>query len=343
MSLNLSAKLSPQQRWHQFRDNHVPQLSRRQKWRYAALSIIVLLIFIVMILPFLLPLSGETIDPQELIDANGDFMTLSNTSIYYQHIPTNGETVILVHGQAGSTKTWRSTLPALAEAGYNVYAIDLPGYGLSEKGLAVDFSHEFAAGLILDFMDAHDVEAAHLVAHAFGANIAVYVAQEAPERVLSLALAAPTFFDYPPPQVPESMLNTFFIKRWLQVSIRWILPVAVEEQLRSAVKFDEVVTDDLISDYSRLTQTEDWELTVIGVLRDSHRNQLPLGLEATDQRIMLFWGTEDGWATPDAAEGMLEKFPHAALTSFEGVGHMPMHEVAADFNDALINFLDNSS
>lgn len=335
-------KHTPQQRWHQFREDYLPQLSRRQQWAYGSLAIMIIVIFVMLILPFLLPLAGDTVaDNAQLADDNGNFLLVNGVRIYYQRINGAGEQIILIHGQAGSTLTWKSTMPALAAAGYDVLAFDLPGYGLSQKGYDLDFSHAFAVDLLISLMDALNIGQTHLVAHAFGGNIALFAAQENPDRIKSLSLVAPTFFDYSPPSVPETLLNTFFLERWWRISLRWILPEAVGEQLRSATKFDNVVDEGLIADYSRLMRTENWEYTALGVIRDNHRNGLPDSLENTRQPIALLWGTEDGWAAPDAADGMLEKFPNASLFSFEGAGHLPMHEVPEEFNAVLINFLDN--
>ena len=45
----------------------------------------------------------------------------------------NGPAVVLVHGLFVNADHWRRNLPALAEAGYRVYSIDLLGYGYSDK------------------------------------------------------------------------------------------------------------------------------------------------------------------------------------------------------------------
>ncbi|KAL3900398.1 MAG: hypothetical protein SGARI_006253, partial [Bacillariaceae sp.] len=52
---------------------------------------------------------------------------------YQQAGPVTGEPVVLVHGLFVNSDHWRKTLLGLAEEGYNVYAIDLWGYGYSSK------------------------------------------------------------------------------------------------------------------------------------------------------------------------------------------------------------------
>ncbi|MGZ6834149.1 MAG: alpha/beta fold hydrolase, partial [Mycobacteriaceae bacterium] len=43
-----------------------------------------------------------------------------------------GETLLLVHGMAGSSDTWRHVMPKLSSR-YRVLAPDLPGHGASAK------------------------------------------------------------------------------------------------------------------------------------------------------------------------------------------------------------------
>jgi pimeloyl-ACP methyl ester carboxylesterase len=52
---------------------------------------------------------------------------------YQQAGPATGAPVLLVHGLFVNSDHWRKTIAGLAEEGYNVYAIDLWGYGYSSK------------------------------------------------------------------------------------------------------------------------------------------------------------------------------------------------------------------
>jgi pimeloyl-ACP methyl ester carboxylesterase len=52
---------------------------------------------------------------------------------YQQAGPASGKPVVLVHGLFVNSDHWRKTIKALSESGYNVYALDLWGYGYSSK------------------------------------------------------------------------------------------------------------------------------------------------------------------------------------------------------------------
>ncbi|PJF43228.1 MAG: hypothetical protein CUN55_09160 [Phototrophicales bacterium] len=338
---NNTLGLSPQQRWRNLQAKYIPTLTKRQQKLFVALSVILVLAFVLFVLPFLLPLAGpKPQSPQSLADDNGAFIEVEDTTIYYQHAKGNGPVVLLIHGQAGSTLTWRETLPSLHSAGYDVYALDLPGLGLSEKGLHINYSHGALAETVARFMEVMDISKAHIVAHAFSSNIAVILAQRYPTYVRSLVLVAPTIITTPTTQIPSTLLEMPFLERWIRVLIRWVLPEAVGEQLRSATKNDDVVDDELIADYSRVMKTEGWEFTALGMIRDSHLNAIDAPLETLNIPAAVVWGTQDGWAPPTDGYWIVEALS-AEYYPLEGIGHLPMHEAVADFNAILMAFFDN--
>lgn len=332
---------SPQEHWQTFRGQHLPKLTRRQRWLGIIGVVVVIVAFAIVVLPFLLPLTGpKAVEPHRLAESMGTFIEIDNVTLYYDHRPAPGDAVILIHGLGGSTLSWQDTLPALVAAGYDTYAVDLPGAGLSEKGLALDYSQPYIATLLSQWMDSLGLTHVHVVAHAFSANLALHWFQQEPDRIDSLTLVAPSIVTVATTQAPPILFDLPFLERWTRVLLRWILPEAVRDQLRSATKHDEVVTDHLIADYSRVMHTAGWEFTPIGLLRDNHRNTLTLSLNEVAIPVLLIWGADDGWVPPSNAP-TFEAIPHSELVILDGVGHLPMHETPANFNAVLINFLDN--
>ena len=114
------------------------------------------------------------------------------------HYMTAGEVgpnVILLHGGfpgSSGIALWRFMLPALAEAGFRVYAPCRPGFGLSDpreeywphQGVFswADFVHDFANAVCLDRF--------HLSGNSQGSSVSAQYVCEHPERVISLAFVA---------------------------------------------------------------------------------------------------------------------------------------------------------
>ena len=47
-----------------------------------------------------------------------------------------GQPLVLIHGFGASIGHWRKNIPVLAQAGYQVFALDLLGFGGSDKARA---------------------------------------------------------------------------------------------------------------------------------------------------------------------------------------------------------------
>jgi len=137
--------------------------------------------------------------------------------------PEEGPLVLLLHGFPEFWYGWRRQIPALAAAGFRVWAPDQRGYNLSDKprGRAAydvgTLAHD-ALGLI----DASGRERVYLVGHDWGAMVAWWVALRAPDRLHRLAilnvphpLVARRHFLTDPRQMVRSLYAVFFQLPWL--------------------------------------------------------------------------------------------------------------------------------
>ena len=99
-----------------------------------------------------------------------------------------GPTILLIHGIAGSSTTWRAVMPALAEH-YTVIAPDLLGHGHSAKPRG-DYSLGAYASGIRDLLAVLGKERVTLVGHSLGGGVAMQFAYQFPERAQRLVLVA---------------------------------------------------------------------------------------------------------------------------------------------------------
>ena len=92
--------------------------------------------------------------------------TIHGHDVRYRRAGT-GDTIVLLHGLAGSSRTWRHVMPTLAEH-HDVIAPDLLGHGESAKPTGDYSLGAFASGL-RDFLSILGVETVTIVGHSFGA------------------------------------------------------------------------------------------------------------------------------------------------------------------------------
>jgi pimeloyl-ACP methyl ester carboxylesterase len=107
--------------------------------------------------------------------------------------PTGGVPVVMLHGWGASLYMYRHALERLPVAGIRTIAIDLRGYGLSDKPLTDDSYSLTAYCADLDaVLDALELPAAALVGQSMGGGLALRYTLMRPERVSKLGLINPT-------------------------------------------------------------------------------------------------------------------------------------------------------
>ena len=98
-----------------------------------------------------------------------------------------GEPVLLLHGWPTSSFLWRNVMGPIAD-GNRVIALDLPGFGLSDKPLDASYSFRYYDRILSGFLDALEIEQIGLAVHDLGGPLGLYWVCQHPERLSRLAL-----------------------------------------------------------------------------------------------------------------------------------------------------------
>lgn len=113
--------------------------------------------------------------------------------------------IVFIHGVLNDHSVWILQSRYLANHGYNVLAIDLPGHGKSEGPCPQ--SVESAAQTVLDLLDTAGIQKAALVGHSWGSLIALHATSLAPQRITHLAMVCTAFPMKVSPALLDNALN----------------------------------------------------------------------------------------------------------------------------------------
>jgi pimeloyl-ACP methyl ester carboxylesterase len=103
---------------------------------------------------------------------------------------TGPDVLLCVHGLGGTKASFLPTVAALADR-YRVIALDLPGFGDSDKPIAAPYDAAWFAGTAFDVLDAFGCEHAHVAGNSMGGRVAIEAGLIDRERVRSLTLLSP--------------------------------------------------------------------------------------------------------------------------------------------------------
>jgi pimeloyl-ACP methyl ester carboxylesterase len=257
-----------------------------------------------------------------------------------------GETVLLLHGLAGSSRTWRAVLTELAKT-HDVIAPDLLGHGESAKPMGDYSLGAFASGL-RDFLAAIDVKSATIVGHSFGGGVAMQLAYQHPELCDRLVLVS---------------------SGGLGREVSWLLRLLTlpgAEQLMPLI-FPRVVADrgddlgrilgrfglhsprlrEMWRAYASLAGAENRKAfvrTIRGVIEPGGQTVSALDRLYLAAHIptLIVWGNRDDIIPVTHAAAAHEAIPGSRLCLLVGVGHFPHVEAPDRFLSVLTDFLSST-
>ena len=116
----------------------------------------------------------------------------------YGRTAGSGPPVLGLHGwsQRNGWHTWEPLMAPLADAGFRVASVDMPGWGHSPSLPSGKLSKAEAVDVVVGLLDALDAEKVTLMGKSWGGGVALHLALDYPRRVEKLILSAPAFREF---------------------------------------------------------------------------------------------------------------------------------------------------
>lgn len=263
--------------------------------------------------------------------------------------PADGETVVLLHGMPASAELWRGVLPRLAEAGYRVWAPDLPGYGNTRIPADGDHSVAGAAEWVAAWLRAggagspgHPV---WLVGHDLGGAAAQILVARHPELVSRLTLGN-TVVEDSWPVTPVKIFRAFakmglYVPAaalrlvpnpyaWRELRKGFSNPAVCDRPTAERVFWDVKAKDPRgRRAFSRHLASLDAAQTVEASPR----------LKDLEMPILLLWGKDDRFLPwDDIGERLRALLPDPDVKVVEGAGHFFPLERPKAYTEALLEW-----
>jgi len=280
---------------------------------------------------------SEPVPVAQVAGKQARFVTVGGRTIHYEKTG-QGRPLVLVHGFAGSTYTWRRLVLLLADR-FTVYALDLPGFGLSDKPSDYNYDMQTQGKLVLGFMDALGLSKAALVGHSMGGIVVSCAALEAPARVESLVLIEPGFYSR---QTPAIISYLFFPLDRLMA--RFFYSRTFRRVFLSGSYYDtSLVTDEVIDAYMAPTRTPGALDALVRMFQYVGPKQYDGITERIDRPTLIVWGENKRNANMTAKLQVADRIKHeirdSRLVFVSESGHYVQEEKPAELARAMGDFL----
>lgn len=253
------------------------------------------------------------------------------------------ETILLIHGMAGSSRTWRSVTPALARH-HRVLALDLLGHGGSAAPMG-DYSLGAHASGLRDLMARLDIERATIVGQSLGGGIALQLAYQHPELCDRLVLVSSgglgrevspilRLLSLPGSELVLPVVASDLVRNRGRTLNRWLRDLGVRSSWMAEMWLA----------YSSLADAGNRQAFVRTL-----RSVVDLGGQVVSAQDRLYlaaalptlivWGDRDDIIPVAHAHAAHEAIPGSRLEIFEGVRHFPQSEDPERFVEVLVDFM----
>lgn len=240
------------------------------------------------------------------------------------------EVILLVHGWPTSSYLYRHMMVPLS-AHHRVIAIDLPGFGGSDKNPEASFSFRYHANILQAFLDQLGIKKVHLVVHDLGGPIALWWAQQSQQMIASYVILDTIIY-------PDfSWAVKLFVLMTMAAGVRtWFSsPSGIAFAMRLGISNRKRLTREVLAGYQApYTGTADDMGARKALLRSAHRlhvegfKDIAASLEDIHQPTCLIYAEKDR-ILPEVAKTMKRvaaMIPQAETHCIPNCGHFLQEE-----------------
>lgn len=253
-------------------------------------------------------LEAHGVPPLPAADAHG-YAEADNARIWYAAFGS-GRPVILLHGGLGNGGNWAHQVPALVAAGYRAIVIDSRGQGHSSRDDR-PYSYELMAADTRAVMDALGIAKAAFIGWSDGADTALVLSKQTPER----------------------SAGVFFFA--CNVDATGTLPFVFTDRIGR-------IYNQHVKDYAAMSPTPGAFETMrddLGVMQKAQPNYSAADLAGISVPVLSVLGEHDEFIRREHAEYIARSIPGARFELLPGVSHFAPLQRPEQFNRAMLDFL----
>jgi len=265
---------------------------------------------------------------------------------------------LLVHGFGASIASWRNNIPALAEQ-HPVYALDMLGFGTSEKAVA-GYNVELWSEQLYDFWRTFIQKPVILVGNSIGSLVCLAAAARYPEMVQGMVmlnlpdssvLSLPLWLKQaiapmqPIKKVSFSLLSCLFLSPIFFNSLFRVIRsrALLKIWARQAYATSAAITKEVVEIFSHPT----FDRGAASALRAMIQSPKVSGRDYSAKTLipnlkipmLLIWGKQDRMVPPKLAPMIARLNPQITFAEIDNAGHCPHDERPEQVNQLILDWI----
>ena len=251
-----------------------------------------------------------------------------------------GAPVVLIHGFGTCSFLWRNVAPALAVTQHTAYAVDLLGYGESDRPFDADFGLAAQADYLERALTALRVARAAVVGVDIGAAIALRLAALRPERVARLVLVNPVpLGDLPAEDIRVMQRNTARFALRVSRGLFGASPLLTPILTASVVNRDHMPPA-LVGRYLAPFVGQEGVTHLLALARAVKTDDLEdLDLSQVRAHTLIVRGDKDEWVDASVAQKLAAELPDSRVVNFPEAARLVPEEAPEDLAALIASFV----
>lgn len=262
------------------------------------------------------------------LEAYGQTATVNGNEIFYREAGSPGNpTIVMIHGFMGSSYDFINVIDSMKDD-YHVIAVDLVGFGLSEKSVTFEYYKANQAEMVAALLEQKGIASYSLLGHSMGGEVALHIAYHYPSRVEQLILvdAAGLQTDRQaafPVSFYDAIFKNYYVQKVFLGSAYYDKSVATQSLFDEMYFFNRQIPAKVMQRYSKYDDS----------------GNIGTHLEEITANTLIIWGEKDTFIPLHFGEEMFARLPNAQMTVIAASGHLPFDEKPSVFLNILNDFL----
>ncbi len=274
-------------------------------------------------------LDWDTVDkPGTIVDIDG----------YGVHVVERGSgpALVMLHGFGGSTFSYRKLIPYFS-AHYRCIAVDLKGFGYSERDATTGLSQADQVEMLAKLLDRLGVEKAAFIGHSMGGGVVQRFAATYPQRVQAAVLMASVTGEEGAGRRAMPPVGL----------LRPVLPIlagfAANALLRGSFYDKSWLTPELREEYLRPARIRGSMDGLMAMMRQRTEEGSAIDYARITMPVLILSAAHDGVIPLSAAQMLRDRIPQARIVVIDRAAHLLMEERPEACARAIREFLEDAA